>query len=412
MRKIWNAWIEDDGSLVFCTGDDPFRFFRVLPWDQKLEWSTVKVTRFLKPGQLTEWEKRTGNIDVDFLNAPWVTRRNDSVKKFISAIPEKTREILKGYSCCQFLMLRLVALMPAAKDLLESNPVLLWLLAYRQHKSKYSQRQLEDMLHLKQHALLSTILGGIHGKRAVRFLRKLEVEKADSLLIETLQSLLTDPDHLALFAHHWNKIPQGALDSVLRYKSSGFSRCLATEFSSIDKVPLNAVISEISSLWDELQRQAVDFGNTDKEERALSRLGSLTDMHALHRRWIRRTYDRSNEELAVQASNMPPFPPPPFAGNETIFPLCTPFELYVEGREQSQCVFSRRHLAWNGQHAYYAISHPERGTLELKHQGKRWVLNEYKLHHNQPPSPKSIDVVNNWLAKEQSRVHIKKENPA
>jgi hypothetical protein len=44
-----------------------------------------------------------------------------------------------------------------------------------------------------------------------------------------------------------------------------------------------------------------------------------------------------------------------------------------------------------------------------KRQGKQWVLNEYKLHHNQPPSPKSIDVVNDWLAKEQSRAQTNKK---
>ena len=107
---------------------------------------------------------------------------------------------------------------------------------------------------------------------------------------------------------------------------------------------------------------------------------------------------------------MQPFPDPPFSGNETIRPLCTPLELYFEGRDQSQCIYSRRDLAWGGQHAYYAIFHPERGTFELERKGERWVLSEYKLHYNRSPSPESIDVVNNWLAKEQSRIHINTGN--
>ena len=411
MRKIWNAWIEDNGSLVFCTGDNPLRYFRILPWDQQLNWSVVKVTRFLKPGQLTEWKRLSGNIDVDFLNNPWVTQRNGSVNRFISDIPVKIRETLKGYRCCQFLMLRLVASIPAAKDLLESNPVLLWLLTYRQHVLKYSQRQIEDMLHLKQHVLLSKILGGTHGKRVVHFLRKLEVEEADLSLIELLHSLLVDTDRLALFAHHWMKIPQGALEPVMRYNSAGFSRCLATELAAIDKGRYSVMISEICSLWDELERQAMDFGNTDEERRTLCRLGSLRGMHELHHQWIRRTYDKKyHGELADQARNMPPFPDPPFSGNETIRHLCTPLELYFEGRDQSQCVYSRRDLASSDERAYYAIFHPERGTFELEHRGGRWVLREFKLDHNRPPSSKSIDYVNDWLLKEQSRVHINSGN--
>ena len=100
------------------------------------------------------------------------------------------------------------------------------------------------------------------------------------------------------------------------------------------------------------------------------------------------------------------FHPPPFSGNETIFPLCTPFELYIEGKEQSHCVYSHRDLAWKGQHAYYAIFHPERGTLELEHRGGRWTIREFKLSHNRPPSPKTNCYVNDWLAKEQSKVQI------
>ena len=410
MQKIWNAWIENDGSLVFCAGDNPFRYFRILPWSQQLEWSTVKVKKFLEPGQVTEWERQSGDIDVDLLNDPWVTRRNSSVNKFISDIPVKIREVLKSYRCCQFLMLRLAASIPEANDLLESNPTLLWLLAYRQHELRYSQRQIENLLHHKQHGLLSKILGGAHGKREVRFLRKLEVEKGDLLLIEMLYTLLADPDRLALFAHHWSKIPQAALQPVMRYNSAGYARCLATELAGIDKGHHNGVISEISSLWNELKRQAMDFGNTDVEWRTLSQLGSMTDMRELHRHWIRRTYDKCDNELAEQARNMPPFPDPPFSGNDTILPLCTPLELFIEGKEQSQCVYSRRDLAWSGRHAYYAIYHPERGTFEIKRQGERWVLSEYKLHHNQSPSTKSISIVNDWLAKEQSRVHIKPGN--
>ena len=101
---------------------------------------------------------------------------------------------------------------------------------------------------------------------------------------------------------------------------------------------------------------------------------------------------------------MPPFPDPPFAGNDAIRPLGTPLELFFEGKEQSHCVYSRRDLGWNGDYAYYAIYHPERGTLEIKREGDRWVLSEFKLTHNQRPSDNAISSVNHWLAGEQNRV--------
>lgn len=410
MRNIWNAWIEDDGSLVFCTGDNPLRFFRVLPWNQQLEWGTTWVTRTLKPGQPVEWERRSGNLDVDLLNELWATRRNDSVTKFIRCIPVIIRDVLKGFRSYQFLMLRLVATIPAASDLLESNPVLLWLLACRQHERKHSNWKVEELLHLKQHALLSEIMAGSQGKRATRLLRKLEVEKADSSLLNILRVLLTSPDHLALFSHHWKKIPQCALESVMEHMHPGFSRCMATELSSINQEHYESAMDKVCTLWDELKRQAADFGNTSEEERAMRRLGSLADMHALHLRWISRTYAKCNEELATQARSMPPFPEPPFSGCETIFPLRTPLELYVEGKDQSHCVFSRRDMAWSGRYAYFAMLYPERGTIEIKLKGVRWVLSECKLHHNQRPSPKSIAFVNDWLSKEQSKISIEPGN--
>ena len=405
MRKIWNAWTEDDGSLIFCAGDDPFRYFWVLPWTQELEWSTAKVARFHEPGQLLEWARGSGDIGVDVLNDPWVCKRNDSIDKFTSDIPVGIRKIVKSYSCCQFLMLRLAASLPSANDLLESNAVLLWLLAYWQHEYRHSKKQLEILLRLKQPALLSRLLGVTCGKQAVCFLRKLEVEEADTSLVVLLRTLFSDPSRLDLFRHHWTNINQRALEAVMRYNSPGLSRCLATEVSGVDKGGCIDQITQICSLWDELERQARDFGYTYDERRALGRLGSLKDMGELHRRWIKRTNAKGDNEVAEQARNMPPFPDPPFAGNDTIRPLGTPLELFIEGKEQSHCVYSRHDLGWGGQYAYYAIYHPERGTLEIRRQGNRWVLSEFKLRHNQRPSNKTISIVNEWLAREQSRVY-------
>ena len=329
---------------------------------------------------------------------PWVCRRNDSIDRFASDIPLKIREIVKRYSCCQFLMLRLVATISSASDLLESNAVLLWLLAYRQRERRHSKKQLENLLRFKQPTLLSNLLGVTCGKQAVCFLRKLEVEEADPSLVELLRALFADPGRLALFKHHWTNINQRAFEAVMKYNSLGLSRCLASEVSEVCKGDYKNRIIQICSLWDELERQAKDFGYTDNERRALGRLASLKDMGELHRRWIKRMYEKHDNEMAEQARQMPPFPDPPFAGNDTIRPLCTPMELFFEGKEQSHCVYSRRELGWGGRYAYYAIYHPERGTLEIKREGNRWVLSEFKLTHNKRPSDKAISIVNQLVS--------------
>lgn len=95
---------------------------------------------------------------------------------------------------------------------------------------------------------------------------------------------------------------------------------------------------------------------------------------------------------------MPPFPPPPVEGTDTIVPLTAASELLDEGREQRNCVGSYiDRVALERQVYVYRVLAPERCTLSLVQRGGRWTLAELRRHGNQAPSTQTYEAVARWL---------------
>ena len=83
---------------------------------------------------------------------------------------------------------------------------------------------------------------------------------------------------------------------------------------------------------------------------------------------------QNNLSVLKEIEALPPvFPEPPFAGNETIVPICVPADLYAEGKEMHHCVFSYGRQIAEGHEYIYRVIQPVRGTLSVLQRDKVWV---------------------------------------
>jgi hypothetical protein len=113
---------------------------------------------------------------------------------------------------------------------------------------------------------------------------------------------------------------------------------------------------------------------------------------------IHRLHEQVVEELSLhKGRGTLPFPAPPVEGTDTIVPLRNALELVVEGRDQHNCVASYERLARRGDVALYRVTAPERATLSLVPDGRKWKVSELKGTCNRRVSSATRTAVNRWL---------------
>ena len=97
------------------------------------------------------------------------------------------------------------------------------------------------------------------------------------------------------------------------------------------------------------------------------------------------------------------YPTPPFKGSDAIEPISTRRELFEEGFDQKNCIYSYDEDIVAGRYYVYRVLAPERATISLTKEsngrGRRkvWRIEEIKTRANNPAGWETIDVVNDWF---------------
>jgi len=103
-------------------------------------------------------------------------------------------------------------------------------------------------------------------------------------------------------------------------------------------------------------------------------------------------------ELARQARQSAPFPPPPIPGNEHIQPIINAAELLEEGRIMRHCAGSYAGSVRRRECFVYRILQPARATLEIAPTiFGRWEVSQIKGYYNAKPGKGVIKAVREWM---------------
>lgn len=314
------------------------------------------------------------------------------IQIYLQQIPSAVRRSLAPIEYLQTSLLQLAARYPAAWELLESAPLLLWLAAH------YWQGQLGDTVLMRSVLARrrTELLANIYGTGTVadvRFLNRLTLAEGDWSSFKLIAESLPD-DRLKHCLRGWPRVPLVVLAIVRRYPELLGSRLLMWLSESPYEQTADGVAhaSRIVTVWRDVMRMGHVLGFSRKQQlNALMRCRSRMMLNQLHDQWVERFNRHDMDAHGVKIA----FPPPPLSGTDAIQPITCEAELLAEGRAMHHCVAGYRNDVRRGHCYIYRVLEPQRATLEIK--CPQLVIGQLKLAHNEKPSEACWQAVQHWL---------------
>jgi hypothetical protein len=351
---------------------------RFAPWE-----AGMTVARWTGQG----WETEATDPQIALLDRETFHYAETPVSRYAQKIPADIRAAATPFAYHQLTLLQWAAQDPYARDLLLSNPMLLWLLVN-------AVPYLEVVSHLlreKQQVLLEMLLG-TGTKPMLRLLRHLQLWQSGFREISLLRRVLKNPELLTAL----NRFP--VINRTLLVLAE---RCpemitlpVVTELPSQREMSTPKAMvwaKRVSALREDLLRIGALLGNQGYQK-TIDQCTSLEQLQRLHDRWTERMnrIQRLFEEQIF-------CPAPPLSGNDVIRPILTLAALTEEGRMMRHCVRSYANRVFCGQSYFYQVLSPERGTLELNLKKQPPAIAQFRLACNGIPSSASWHQVTRWL---------------
>jgi len=304
-----------------------------------------------------------------------------SLDQFMQLVPEPIRQRLEQFKERRWHLYNLMARVPGAVDLCDSNPAIAYMLAsnwvFHQPAVKNGLRAARTQVLKPQRQILQW-LGFPPTESARKILRKIEPESLSIPGLLQLRTRLRSGEVVKLLSH-LPRINAAVLYAISRpawqgWLSPALLRDIARNSSGMD-FDLIVTLRDTFGMW---QAAGANYAPP-------RRLTSIQQLRRIH------------DELSQLdwAGDLPEeFPAPPLTGGEGIEPLRTRTQLRTEGREQKNCVHSYTTQIHAGTYYVYSAHTPERITIGIKKTGKkRWILDQVYQSCNRPvPDAVRMDI--------------------
>ena len=270
----------------------------------------------------------------------------------------------------------------SARDLLVSNPILLWGLCEYGFLNGISIGEIEELTRLKQRDLCQHLK--LEGTRQqVRLLKRMSRVSRTKDELRSYIRLLKYQEVCNYLSHAKGDLWQ---DLKLLMKHSWLAGC-----------PARVLIPLLSQ-----QEHWIIFRDILRMLDNISALQQCTSINALNRLHDRLVVDlnqRRGRELIRDERGQPKsLPTPPIPAGENIEPVGSQMDLIQEGKEMHHCIASHLRSVVDGKFAVYRMTGPERLTIEVLVMGDgQCFLKEVRGKHNKLPSQQSMEIVERWF---------------
>lgn len=331
-----------------------------------------------------------------------------------NTVPVQSSRQVTGICEKQNHLFRSIAKYRQVQDLLKSNPVLLRCVIHIAEGERWRPDEVVTWLEKPQRCVLRRI-SSVDSQSAVRFLRKIELARADKREIRLILWVTRKPEIRKRLAH-LSRIPVGVLAFLQCFPEAA---AWPLVYNLPDQLPaeLSAVYGQgrrFRAVWQDTIRlaEALEMNNLDQR---LANLKSFEELQHCHDTWTSRLNLLANPtpapaqpqiNTAVRPQNNLNhyrFRDPPLPGDAFIRPIRDPETLRAEGRSLSHCVASYINDVLSGRCYIYQVLSPERATLEIILK-PRLSIGQCCLKNNKTPSDRTMSMVHQWFT-EQSQAH-------
>jgi hypothetical protein len=301
-------------------------------------------------------------------------RHRKIMAQYFDLIPAAPRAELLRYQTRRWHLLNVFAKCPGAVDLSRNNPALLYALAsnwvFHKPAVKSPLRAARGLVNKKQRDILKW-LRFPHDESVRKILSRVVPESLNVVNLLALRQAVRRRKPVKLLAHV-RRINTGVIRLVCQVDYEDYLTTQLLNDVGQDREQDARFAPVVITLRDTLRM----IYETDGAAEHPQAFASLRRLKAEHDQRAREYGDNFRIAFAdpwepLRFSKM--FPEPPFAGNENIVPIRTPFELRAEGEDMHNCVFSYVNRIAEGQEYAYRVLAPFRGTLSLLKRDRRWV---------------------------------------
>jgi hypothetical protein len=327
-------------------------------------------------------------------------KSNFSVQGFFNDIPQEVISAVRPFQWRQFVLLKMVRHRPAMLELLQSNPVLAWLLADAIASkeipisvgSKWVLRKRKDILEFA---------GMPSSNSLVKTLSRIKSAKYTQILFENLKKLICHNDKMSML-RFVQYIPGGEILNLLKHFDYSYW-LLSTRDSIGMTIWENLTVdneTDVFHLWTNSKNCAKSLRIACPENQ-LRKCKSIKDLCDIHDLWLNMyntsNTDQRNERFLLEYGTYS-FPAPPLPGDADIIPITTINELQEEGKEMHNCVGSYVEMIMRRECYIYRVLRPERATLEISDTTDMHHIRQLKLAHNRVPGAETWAKVRYWFA--------------
>ena len=270
------------------------------------------------------------------------------------------------------------------RDLLLSNPILLWGLCEYGFLNDVTLDEIEELTRLKQRDLCTHL--------------KLEGTQQQVRLLKRMSGVSRTKDELR---SHIRLLKHQAVCNYLSHAKGelGVDLHLLTKHLWLASCPARALIPLLSN-----REHWIIFRDILRMTDDITELQQCTTVNALNRLHDRLVVElnqwRGRELIRDEYGQPVPFPEPPLPETDNIIPITSQAELIEEGRVMHHCIASHLRSVVDGKFAVYRMMAPERLTIEvLVMGGGQLVLREVRGKCNRLPSAASKAIIEGWFSK-------------
>ena len=332
----------------------------------------------------------------------WYQENREKISRacseYINTIPWEVRKeagaFKNGYIAGnQWFLIKQSQLYPPFIDLMRANPALAYSFAHRKVlglKTKRLGRKDTERLLSGKHRKIAAFLGLEDSNAVLNILKKVP---ASACIRHTMQNFLGNLKRKELWKTllHLETIDEAVLNfygSMRNYPKYFTPNKIFVE-------DITAHFPTYKELWVDCIRPLHHiFYYLDDEKHDFKSVAQMRNKYEKVIQILNR------QDLPARERK---YPTPPLKGSDIIEPILTRRELFEEGFDQKNCIYSYDKDIVAGRYYVYRVLAPERATISLTKEsngrGRRkvWRIEEIKTRANNPAGWETIDVVNDWF---------------